>query len=181
MMPSRSHLWIAAAGMLLLARATYADVEARIAPDEKTVNLNDVFTLEIRADNLADVTGWGLDLTNENPGIISLIDNQIEAPWRSANGFDADGLCAVVDPFQSGPVAGSDMLLATLTFSADALGDAYLSLGVTPGDLTEGFPTSIPGEFLPAQYSEGLVHVVPEPSGLLLSIPMLMFIARRRG
>ena len=173
--------WWLGAGLLAAAPAALADtLTVHFDEDEKTVNLYDVFTMEIRADNLQDVIGWGLDLTNVARGVISLIDIDITSPWIPANGLDGDGLCAVASPF-FGPINGSDILIATLTFEADMLGDAPLELSETEGDLTEGWPTSgEPGSFTAATYVDGLVHVVPEPATIGLLALGVLALRRRR-
>ncbi|MEE9294619.1 MAG: PEP-CTERM sorting domain-containing protein [Phycisphaerae bacterium] len=66
-------------------------------------------------------------------------------------------------------IAGDDILLATITLSADALGETDLLLSTTAGDLTEGFPLD-PTGFAGITFEPGHVTVIPAPGTVLLGM-----------
>ena len=163
-------------------QADPVDVSVRIEPPLQVVPLGSNFTIDIVADIIPPVVGWGLDLSLDTPGIASQVGlPSINFPWILANAPDGDSLVALAFPFApvNGSVSGSSIVLATLTFHADAIGQTYLTPSATPGDLTEGFPLD-PTGFASAGYTSGLVIVVPEPLSAMMLLPMWMIWRRRR-
>jgi len=168
----------------LFAAPAMAGVVVRFDPPSDTVNLGDVFTIDIVADADEPIIGWGLDIDIEFPAFVSIggpvsIPNP---PWVPANAPDGDGLAALASPFAptNGSVIGNDILLATLTLSADAVGITDINALSTPGDLSEGFPRDGTG-FAETTFLPATIEVVPEPAaGLLLVVGGLMMLRRRR-
>jgi hypothetical protein len=145
--------------------STRADIIVGFAPPAKIVGLGDSFTIDIIADIPASepILVWGLDLTIANPAIASLTGPpEIGSEWFPAFSPDGDGLAGLA--FPTG-VSGIGVVLATLSFSADAIGDTYLFLSTTPGDPTEGFGLD-PTGFANVNFEPGHVQVIPEPSAL---------------
>ena len=171
--------------------ATAVIVIVRIEPPSQVVTLNEVFTVDIVADipDTDPVIGWGLDFTVATPGLLTQIGPPVLAspPWIGILNLDSDGdgLLGLADPAPpiNGEVSGVGVVLATLTFSADAIGHTDLLLSVTPGDLTEGFPLSPPpvGAFADIVFEPGSVWVIPEPTTLAtFAIGGLILFRRRR-
>jgi len=168
------------------ARAGFTDVSVRIEPPVQTVPLGANFTIDIVADITPPVVGWGLDLTRDNLPVASQVGlPAINFPWVAANAADGDSLCALAFPFApvNGSISGDSILLATLTFHADSIGQTFLTPSATPGDLTEGFPLD-PFGFASAGYTPGLVIVTPEPAcgliGLSCVLPVFRHCRRRK-
>ncbi len=184
----RSQLATTAAALLLIASSAEAslvtDVIVRFDPPTQTVDVNDVFTVDLVADITTPVVGWGLDVDLSVPTIASTFAAPIVVfpPWIAAAAADGDGLAGLADPFAptNGSVSGTGILLATLTFQADAQGTTDLLMSTTPGDLTEGFPLD-PTGFASITFEPGQVTVIPEPTALLpLVCAGLMLLRSRR-
>lgn len=153
------------------------DVVVRFDPRLQTVELGDIFTVDIVADIGVPILGWGLDLLIESAGIVSLDSPPAIGPdWLSVFAADGDGLAGLAFP---DPVVGNDIVLGSLTFAADAIGQADLSLATTAGDLTEGFALDSEG-FAELLFESGNVTVVPEPATLALCLLGGLGLMRRR-
>jgi hypothetical protein len=156
---ARAGVWIVLAGWFVGPSAN-ADVAVRFDSSDATAELALPFTIDIVADIDEPVVAWGLDLTIDDGSIVSLVgDPSIGPAWIPAYASDGDGLAGVAFPDS---VSGDDILLATITFSADALGETDLLLSVTSGDLTEGFGLD-PTGFAEVTFEPGHVEVIPEP------------------
>jgi len=163
------------------------DVCVRVEPPDLVVDINSTstFTLDLVADINTPVVGWGLDLNIETPGVVSVTGTPDIPfpPWIDVFAPDGDGLAAVADPFPptNGSVSGLNILLATLTFSVDRLGETDLVPSVTEGDLTEGFPLD-PMGFGTVTFQNGHVMVIPEPTtAILLALAFAVAKPRRRS
>ncbi len=170
-----NRLWALAA--TLLASSAWGDIIVRFDPPDETVGLGDVFTMDIVADITDPVIGWGLDLSIVDPTIVSTVGAPAVGPdWFGAFAPDGDGLVGLAFPDS---VSGIGVLLATMTFSADALGETDLLLSITAGDLTEGFPLDIV-DFGMIDFEPGHVTVIPAPGAVLLGIIGLGMVALRK-
>lgn len=170
--------------VVLLAgvRADGALVVVRFEPTAQTVNLGDTFSVDIVADIDTPVVGWGLDQAVVNPGMLSISAPFTIGPsWLPATAADGDGLAGLASPLPpvNGSVMGLGVVLATLSFSADAVGSTALLTSVTPNDLTEGFALD-PTGFANVTFEPGQITVIPEPSSLMLFIIGCVLIRRRR-
>jgi len=160
-------------------------VLVRFDPPIQTVNINDVLTVDMLADITAPVVAWGLDVTLSLPAIASTFAAPGVAfpPWIAATTADGDGLAGLADPFAptNGSVSGIGILLATLTFRANAQGTTDLLASTTAGDLTEGFALD-PTGFATITFQPGRINVVPEPATLLplLFSGLMLAHSRRR-
>jgi len=163
---------------LVCVQAAFANVTVRFDPASTTIPVGSVFTVNILADIPEPVVGWGLDLTIQNPAVLS----QTAAPsigplWVAAYAPDGDGLAALAFPSS---VSGSSVLLGSMSFSADTIGQTALWISTTPGDLNEGFALASTG-FADLTFESGLVTVTPEPGSLaLLATATLVFRRRKR-
>jgi len=165
------------------ARGDSQNVIVRLVPANTTVNLGETFTIDIIADILSPIVGWGLDVEETVPDILTQIGvpDIPNPPWVAEAGMDGDGLAALADPFAptTGAVVGDDTLLATLTLQATQIGETFLIPGTTPGDLTEGFPL-IGAGFANQTFEVGTVTVVPEPTTILPLMLGVGLVWRRR-
>ena len=152
------------------------DVCVRFEPALSEIILGHDFEIDIVADINNPVLGWGLDVTVATPGVISSTgDPDIGPSWFSVNAPDGDKLAGLAFP---NGIVGTDVLLATLHFTADADGETDLFLSVTPGDNTEGFALD-PSGFGTYLFDSGHVYV-PEPTSVAMMVLTCAFAFRRR-
>jgi hypothetical protein len=178
----RTNLGVCLVVAFLLAAALpvsagLVDVTVRFEPAERTVNVGDDFTVNVVADINPPVVGWGLDVNAVTPMIISPVGlPTIGSAWIPAYAPDGDGLAGLAFPDS---VSGAGVLLATLTFHADAIGETDLLAGVTPGDGTEGFALDPTGSAI-TSFEPAHLIVIPEPATALLVCVLVGPFARRR-
>lgn len=180
------------ASFIIVGQVARADVVVRFEPDVSTVGLGDTFTVDIVADLFDPILAWGIDLTVSDGSVLStwqdnaLLSLPVIGPQWADPGSTPDGdlLGGVAFP---NAISGTDIILATITLSADALGETDLFLGddnpfpfeFPPNDLTEGFGLD-PTGFATVTYLSGHVLVTPEPSTALLLSVASLFVLRRR-
>ncbi len=169
-----------ALGALGIGQTAVADLTVGFAPADTAVGLGSVFSVDIIADIPDPVLGWGLDLGFDG-SIISLVSSpDVGAAWLAVFAPDGDELAGLA--FPSG-ISGTDIVLATLTFSADATGETDLALSVTPGDLNEGFALD-PTGFADVSFELGHVTVVPAPAAAslgMIGLGVLAWVRRRHS
>jgi hypothetical protein len=151
-------------------------VHVGFAPAASEVGAGDSFEVELRAGLDVPVLGFGLDLAFD-PLLLALESTEIAAPWIGLFAPDRDGLAGAAP---DAGIAGIDVLLAVLRFSALAPGTSPLLLSVTPGDLTEGFALDPSGFAADPFFAPGSVRIVPEPGTGLLVAGGLAALALRR-
>ncbi len=156
-------LLLAAALPLTLAPRAEALAIVAVQPSAGLVATGASLTVDLVADFDTPVLGFGLDLSFDSAVLSLLAPPSIGSAWTSAFAADGDGLVGLAPP---GGVVGNGVLLATLSFLALAPGTTSISLGITSGDLTEGFPLLVSG-FDNAQLGGATVSV-PEPGAALL-------------
>lgn len=137
----------------------------RIVPSTTSLDLGDTETLEIRADLSQPVLGFGLDLEFDPTRLAIVGTPVIGPPWLPLFAPDGDALAGLAI---AGPIAGSDVLLATFVIEALAEGEATIVAALTPGDPTEGFPLDPLGFDRQVGFEAAILQVVPEPGSLLL-------------
>jgi len=166
--------------ILIFGQTALGDLTVRFAPPTNSVQPGGMFTIDIVADvdPLEPLLGWGLDLAFD-ASILSLVQPPMIAPgWFAASAADSDGLVGLAFP---NSISGPNIPLATLTFTADAIGMSGLSLSATSGDLTEGFALDAQG-FANPTFQPGQVSVVPAPGAAVLALiglPMVAWVRRR--
>lgn len=173
-----SHLAISALTLLVGVPMLSGSVVVRIEPSKSTVQLDEQFSAVIVADISQPVVGWGLDLAFNKQVLAQVGMPTIASSWQSVFSLDGDGLSALAS---SGVESGIGIELATITFRAQDLGQTDLSLAMTPGDATEGFPL-YPSGYDSVSFAGARVTVVPEPcTGLLmLLLPTGYVLLQRR-
>jgi hypothetical protein len=172
----------AAAGLILAATAlgapaASANVIVSLVPSTMTVAVGDEFTVDIVADADSLLLGFGIDILADailGPGSVP---TEIGPAWTPVLAPDGDGLAGLA-PVEG--LTGAGILLATVSFEALAPGLAHLDIGATAGDLTEGFPLKA-GGFDTFDTAPATVHVVPEPSTLILVALGLLGLAAGRS
>ena len=169
---------------LLMASPAMATIDVYLAPANQVVDIaNGTTTVDLVADiPLADaIIGWGLDLSLGGDLNVSNINVAIAPAFDAVAALDGDGLAGLVN-FMNVPVSGSGVVLATVTFSLDALGTTSLTLSDnSPGDVTEGFARDdSPPDFAIVSYTGGSIEVVPEPASLALLLLGGVAVLRRR-
>lgn len=159
------------------AAAGLVDVTVRFDPPAQIVQVGDFFTVNLVADIDLPVVGWGLDVSAVTRDVISPSGPPALGPlWIPAYCPDGDGLAGLAFPDS---IAGTDVLLATLTYHAEALGTADLFASLTPGDPWEGFALD-PTGFALVGFEPAEITVIPEPAGMLLLSVGMLVVARRR-
>jgi hypothetical protein len=157
-----------------------ATISVQLVPSSSIVQAGDSFTVDIVASITPDsaIVGWGIDLdfdanalSHDSSTDVTLGGNFAPLPA----GGDGDMLAGLVLP-PNVPVFDNAVLLASLSFYANAIGDTAVVSGYTPSDAFEGF--SMPGgQFANAEFGTTVVTVVPTPSALLA---VLVFVTGAR-
>ena len=151
--------------VLSFAGSVHGDLSVRFDRQFESIGVGDVFSIDILGDITDPIVGWGLDLSFDET-VLSLVGPPLIGPsWFGAFAPDGDALAGLAFPYS---VSGPEVLLATLTFSANAIGATDLTLGITPGDLTEGFGLD-PSGFAGFTFDSTHVSVVPAPAAALLA------------
>jgi len=168
--------------VLLAAAASHAAVDVRVLGPVGQVGTNTQFAVNIVADISDPVLGWGLDL-DFDPALLRLVDPPMVGPdWTPFGGGDGDGLAGVFLPAAGGQgLSGNDVFLAGLFFESLVPGMVTLALGITPGDLNEGFALDPSGFDANVTFQDLRFTVVPEPSSGALVALGLLALVRRRG
>jgi hypothetical protein len=173
-------LALALAGAIGLAGPASALVVARVEPAAGLHTVGDDFSVQILASftvpqGSTGLLGFGLDLAYDT-NVITLSAPPVIGPsFTGFSGPDGDGLGGIA----AAALGAGEILLATLSFHAQGPGFSALTLGITPGDLTEGFPLD-PTGFDTVELVGAGVTVVPEPaSALLLGLALAALGLRR--
>jgi hypothetical protein len=158
-------------------RGGVVDVSVRFEPADQTVGIGEPITVNLVADVTSPVIGWGLDVIEDTPGIITPSAPMTIGPaWWAADTVDGDGLAGLAFPDS---YSGTGILLATFSFTAIAEGDTYLLASYTLGDDTEGFALD-PSGFANVEFVPGHITVTPEPAALAMLMIGGLIVSRRR-
>lgn len=175
-MTTRSQILCATLLAVLLPAGARATAIVRFALADPTVGLGASTTLEIRADLDTPVLGFGIDLALDVSVLTASGAPQIGPAWTPVFAPDGDGLAGLAPV--SG-VVGNDVLLATLSVVRLAPSATVIDGGVTPGDLSEGFPL-LGGGFDAVGFVALPVAALPEPgAGSLTALAWLLSLGLR--
>ncbi len=151
--------------LALLSTVASAHIIVHFDPIVQTVAEGDSVTFDIVADISDPIVGWGLDVSVSDASVASIVPPPTIGPlWDAVSSPDGDDLAGL----SLTGISGDDVLLATITVAGLNEGTAWLQIGVTGSDLTEGFALD-PDGFDSWTACTGLVNVViPEPASLAL-------------
>lgn len=173
------------AAALLLTTGPAGSVVVSWQPSTTTAVQGETFAVDIVADLPNPVLGWGLDI-NFDRSVLGVAGTEVGPAWDAVFSPDGDGLAGLAFPAVP---AGEGTLLATVSFDAVGEGTSDMQLGVTPGDLTEGFLVEGSPGLADADFESGSVTVqeaaspVSAPATVLLLVHgiVLMGLGWRRG
>jgi hypothetical protein len=169
------------AAVLLQAGAASALSTVTLVPSRTTLQVGEALDVGIFADMSDPIVGWGLDLLIDPAHLNVAGAPVIGDSWTGVSGQDGDGLAGAAFPVG----LTGNVLLATLTLSADSVGVSVLTLAITDGDTTEGFAfdPDFSAGFDSVQLAAPIeITVVPEPgTAELLALGLVAAaVARRR-
>ncbi len=163
-------------------------------PADSSVAVGDSIEIDVLANIPEPVVSFGVDLTFDN-ALLALTNTAFGSDWTPVPPLsDGVGFGALLTPTfplppPPGGIAGTDILLLTLTFQALAPGSSPLLLSATPGDLSDGFALAT-GGFADVNFVPGTVDIVqggggpvpvPEPAtGALMLVGLVALYAHRR-
>ena len=183
MLRSLSHAAVTLLAALAASAPASASVIAYASPASSTQAQGANFQVSIYADftlpaGAAGLLGFGLDLAYDHDLITLTAPPQLGPGFTGFTGPDGDALGGIA----ANALPGGTLLLAILSFHADAPGTSPLNLSVTAGDLTEGFALD-PTGFDSVEFVTAQVTIVPEPgTALLLGTSLAtLALARRRS
>ena len=139
----------------LLISPAMADIAVTL---EKGAGLTGLVYADIPLED--SIVGFGLDAIIQTPADLSYVGFVPAEPFDPVVSPDGDGFAGLL--FPPDVVHGEDVLLGTLTFAGTG---SWVDLGVTPGDLTEGFALASVGGFAAATFTGAYI---PEPAALVL-------------
>jgi hypothetical protein len=133
---------LAAAAVLpvLIAAATGQAglITLSLTPSVGEVPVNGTFNVTVSGNIEQKILGFGFDLLFDDSAL-QLKSVKIGSSFLPLPARDGDNLAGMTS---SREVSGNNVTFATATFAAKTAGVAAISLGVTLGDYTEGFPES---------------------------------------
>lgn len=177
-MTTRTRILGAALLSAFLPGAAQATAIVHFALADPAVGVGLSTTLEIRADLDTAVLGFGLDLALDQSVLTASGAPQIGPAWTPVFAPDGDGLAGLAPV--SG-VAGPDVLLAAVTVTRLAATATLIDGGVTPGDLSEGFPL-LGGGFDAVSFVPLAVAALPEAGTVpLLALGLALLPGLRRS
>ncbi len=149
----------------------------RLTPAHTMVPLGASVQIEIRADIPIPILGWGVDISQSSLILAENGPPAVGPLWSPAHSLDGDRLVGLAFPSS---ISGTNILLATLTWTALNVGETTLAATITPDDPTEGFALD-PAGFDTAVFEPALVTVMPDPASLwLISLGTLALFKGKR-
>jgi hypothetical protein len=120
-----------------------ADIILSFDTSASDVTVGDTLTVDLLATTQVPgdaFAGWGLDL-NYDTSLLSLDSFSIGSSFTALTSSDGDDFAGsyldIFDPFAA--ISGTNIVLASFTFTAIAIGNTNLLTGSTLTDLGEGF------------------------------------------
>ncbi len=154
------------------------DVVVRFVVPETPVRIGDAFNVDVVADFTSPIISWGMDVgVRPSEVLLQKGPPKIDSMWFAALAPDGDGLAGLAFPLG---IVGVNKRLATITFVADAEGEAEIRGWFDAEDPSEGFSIE-PGRFVAVEFIPASVRVVPEPgTAVLIGAFGLLLRARRK-
>ncbi len=141
------------------------DVVVRFVVPDSPVRVGDAFNVDVVADFNSPIISWGIDVGVRPSEALSQKGlPKIDSMWFAAMAPDGDGLAGLAFPLG---IVGINKRLATMTFVADAEGEAEIRGWFNAEDPAEGFSIE-PGRFAAVEFVPASVRIVPEPATALL-------------
>jgi len=154
------------------------DVVVRFIVPDRPVRVGDTFNVDVVADFASPIISWGIDVgARPSETLFQKGPPTIDSMWFAAMAPDGDGLAGLAFPLG---IVGVNKRLATMTFVADAEGEAEIRGWFDAEDPAEGFSIE-PGRFAVVEFVPASVRVVPEPGTALLFGAIVLANLRRRG
>jgi hypothetical protein len=126
-------------GLLISATTAQAGlITLGLTPSAAELPVNGSFNVVVSGNVEQKILGFGFDLLFDDSKL-ELKSVQVGSSFLPLPASDGDKLAGMAFPKE---VLGSNVTFATATFAAKTAGVAAISLGVTLGDYTEGFPES---------------------------------------
>lgn len=176
-----------AIAMLSCGSAMAAGIDVTLAPDAEEYVVGDTVLVSVLATPEAPLVGYGFDLVMDDPSILTYEGFDAGDAFTRVSSRDGDGLAAL--SFMGG-MTGPDLLIGVVTYTAVDAGEVTLDLGITAGDLSEGFGSNGEGIFLDLNSSPATITVmdfpvagdtpvIPEPATMAMLAGGLLLLRRR--
>jgi hypothetical protein len=171
------------AALTCASRPARANVIVNFDLPQTNVHVGDMFSVEVRADLAFGMAGWGMLFHIQDPSVCHLTGPPLTAPpWWSTTTLTEEGWRLGGLAFPE-PISGPGVLLATLNFKADTVGETDLVLSIDPNDLTQGFALAAPfpsGTFDIYTLNLGHVTVLDVPAPGVLAVFFCAGVGHRR-
>jgi hypothetical protein len=175
------------AGLVVVAAALSAEsamaasIDITLAPDASEYVVGDTVTVDVFASTTDPLVGYGFDFVLDDDAILSYEGFSAVDPFTKVLSADGDGVAGLSF---TGGATGGNLLLGTATFNAAGEGDVVVNVGVTSGDLSEGFGSNGEGVFLDFDSAPATITVqsaaVPEPATMAMLVGGGLLLLRRR-
>ncbi len=175
------------AGLMVVAvglsagSAMAASIDITLAPSASEYVVGDTVSVDVLASTADPLVGYGFDFVLDDDAILSYEGFVAADPFTRVLSADGDGVAGLSF---TGGATGASMLLGTATFNAASEGEVVVNIGVTDGDLSEGFGSNGEGVFLDFGSDSATITVqsavIPEPATLALLAGGGLFLLRRR-
>jgi hypothetical protein len=152
-------------GLFLSVDNSFASVLVSATPSNPAFSAGQTLSVDILATIPSPILGFGIDF-NFDLAQLALNSITIGSSWFSAVGTEPNDIAGLAFP---APVAGANVLLATLSFTALTSGSTTFDLAYDSTNLAEGFLLADGGfDTTNLRDESAVTGLVPEPSSLLL-------------
>jgi hypothetical protein len=167
--------------------AMAATIGITLVPDAPEYNVGDTVTVDVLATTEETLVGYGFDFLLSDDIVLEYDEFGAGAPFTDVPSLDGDGVAGL--SFVGG-ASGEGLLIGVATFAATGSGEVVVNIGVTEGDLSEGFGTNGEGAFLDYDFDPTTITVlsasgpgggpvIPEPATIAMLAGGLLLLRRR--